>query len=138
MDDKNPVSIETSRDPIWRMRVYQLAVELLEESWPDAEELSHHPMMLKVCDQLYSAVGSIEANIADGYSRSSGKDRSRFFEYALSSTRESITRYRAAKPILGSNITTRRWNKIEEIRRLLLTIIPRERGKTIRPSRPQS
>ncbi len=138
MDDKNAVSIATSRDPIWRMRVYQLAVELLEESWPDAEELSHHPMMLKVCDQLYSAVGSIEANIADGYSRSSGKDRSRFFEYALSSTRESITWYRAAKPILGSNITTRRWNKIEEIRRLLLTIIPRERGKTIRPSRPQS
>jgi hypothetical protein len=61
MDDKDAVSIETSNDPIWRMRVYQLAVQLLEEAFPDAEELSHHPTMLKVCDQLYSAVGSIEA-----------------------------------------------------------------------------
>ncbi len=137
MDDKNPVSIETSRDPIWRMRVYQLAVELLEESWPDAEELSHHPMMLKVCDQLYSAVGSVEANIADGYSRSSGKDRSRFFEYALSSTRESIAWYRAGRPILGTETTNKRWNKLEEIRRLLLTIIPLERDKKISPSRAQ-
>src|SRR6266496_3951832 len=128
MDDRtDAVSIETSHDPIRRMRVYQLAVELVEEAWPDAEELSRHPMMLKVCDQLYSAVGSIEANIADGYSRSSGKDRSRFFEYALSSTRESIAWYRAGRPILGSNITSRRWNKLEEIRRLLLTIIPLER-----------
>ena len=50
-----------------------------------SEELSRYPMTQKVCDQLYSAVGSIEANIADGYSRSSGKDRCRFFEYALSS-----------------------------------------------------
>ena len=139
MDDKtDPVSIETSRDPIRRMRVYQLAVELVAEAWPDAHELSRHPMMLKVCDQLYSAVGSIEANIADGYSRSSGKDRSRFFEYALSSTRESIAWYRAGRPILGSDITNQRWNKLEEIRRLLLTIIPRERGKTIRPSRAPS
>lgn len=136
MDEKTPaVSIETSHDPIQRMRVYQLAVELLEEAWPDAQELSHHPMMLKVCDQLYSAVGSIEANIADGYSRSSGKDRSRFFEYALSSTRESITWYRAARPILGSDITTKRWNTLEEIRRMLLTIIPLERDKQIRPRR---
>lgn len=136
MDDRaSAVSIETPRDPIWRMRVYQLAVELVEEAWPDAQELSRHPMMLKVCDQLYSAVGSIEANIADGYSRNSGKDRSRFFEYALSSTRESITWYRAARPIVGPDITNKRWNKLEEIRRLLLVIIPRERDKQIRPRR---
>ena len=114
------------------MRVYQLAVELLVEAWPDAEELSRHPMMQKVCDQLYSAVGSIEANIADGYSRSSGKDRSRFFEYALSSVRESVTWYRAARPILGIDVTTKRWEKLEEIRRLLLAIIPLERKRLIR------
>jgi four helix bundle protein len=115
------------------MRVYQLAVELLEEAWPDAEELSRHPMTIKVSDQLYSAVGSIEARIADGYSRSSGKDRSRFFEYALSSARESVTWYRAGRPILGSEVTTARWNKLEEIRRLLLAIIPQERDRQIRP-----
>ena len=124
-----------SRDPIARMRVYELAVELLVEAWPDAEELSHHPMTQKVSDQLYSAVASIEANIADGYSRSSGKDRSRFFEYALSSARESVTWYRAARPILGIEVTTKRWEKLEQIRRFLLAIIPSERKRQIRPER---
>jgi four helix bundle protein len=114
------------------MRVYQLAVELLEEAWRDAEELSRHPMTIKVSDQLYSAVGSIEARIADGYSRSSGKDRSRFFEYALSSVRESVTWYRAARPILGVEVTTLRWSKLEEMRRMLLAIIPRERETNLK------
>jgi four helix bundle protein len=128
----NILATADSRDPIGRMRVYQLAVELLEEAWSDAEELSRHPMTIKVSDQLYSAVGSIEARIADGYSRSSGKDRSRFFEYALSSVRESVAWYRAGRPILGIDVTTKRWGKLEEIRRLLLAIIPRERERNIK------
>ena len=134
----NILATPDSRDPIARMRVYQLAAELVVEAWPDAEELSRHPMTQKVCDQLYSAVGSIEANIADGYSRSSGKDRCRFFEYALSSARESVTWYRAARPILGPDVTTKRWEKLEEIRRLLLAIIPLERKRLIRPQRPDA
>jgi four helix bundle protein len=128
----NILATPDSRDPIARMRVYQLAVELLVEAWPDALELSQHPMTIKVSDQLYSAAGSIEARIADGYSRSSGKDRSRFFEYALSSVRESVTWYRAARPILGIELTTKRWETLEEMRRLLLTIIPRERDRNIK------
>ena len=134
----NILATPDSRDPIARMRVYQLAAELVVEAWPDAEELSRHPMTQKVCDQLYSAVGSIEANIADGYSRSSGKDRCRFSEYALSSARESVTWYRAARPILGTDLTTRRWEKLEEIRRLLLAIIPLERKRMIRPQQPNA
>ena len=134
----NILATPDSRDPIARMRVYQLAAELVVEAWPDAKELSRHPMTQKVCDQLYSAVGSIEANIADGYSRSSGKDRCRFFEYALSSARESVTWYRAARPILGADVTKKRWEKLEEIRRLLLAIIPLERKRVIRPQRPNA
>ncbi|MFN8404533.1 MAG: four helix bundle protein [Anaerolineales bacterium] len=37
----------------------------------------------------YEAVGSVGANISEGYSRSSGKDRARFYEYALGPARES-------------------------------------------------
>ena len=34
--------------------------------------------------------------------------------------------------VLGTEITRDRRNRLEEIRRLLLAIIPRERGKTMR------
>lgn len=118
------------------MRAYQLARVLATDSWIDAERLRHHPVTEKVSGQLYTAVGSIAANLGEGYSRSSGRDRARIFEYALGSVRESITWYRSAEPVLGAEIVTDRLDKLEEIRRLLLAIIPRERGRLIRPSKP--
>jgi four helix bundle protein len=102
----------------------------------DAEKLRHHQATEKVSGQLYAAVGSIAANLGEGYSHSSGKDRARIFEYALGSTRESMIWFRAAEPILGRNIVSERLAKLEEIRRLLLATIPRERGRLIRPAQP--
>jgi four helix bundle protein len=84
----------------------------------------------RIAGQLYAAVGSIGANIGEGYSRSSGKDRARIFEFALGSVRESINWYQAARPILGEIVPTR-LNVLEELRRLLLAIIPRERGQAM-------
>ncbi len=129
------VSEETGRDPLSRMRAYQLAREILEVASADAEKLANNQMTEKIAGQLYAAVGSIAANLGEGYSRSSGKDRSRIFEYALGSVRESMIWYHAAKPVLGS-LTRERLDKLEEIRRMLLAIIPRERGKLIRPAKP--
>ena len=85
--------------------------------------------------QLYAAVGSVMANIAEGYSRSSGRDRARIFEYALGSVRESMTWYRSAEPVLGAGVACGRLDTLEEIRRLLLAIIPRERSRLIRPAK---
>ncbi|MBA3466142.1 MAG: four helix bundle protein, partial [Gemmatimonadaceae bacterium] len=106
---------------------------LVADSWRDAERLRHHPVTEKVSGQLYAAVGSIAANLGEGYSRSSGKDRARIFEYALGSVRESMTWYQSAQPVLGPQAVRDRLDKLEEIRRLLLTIIPQERCRLIRP-----
>ena len=116
------------------MRVYQLACTLLADCWTDAEKLRHHSVTEKIAGQLYAGVGSIAANIGEGYSRSSGRDRVRFFEYALGSARESMTWYRSAEPVLGAELVSARLDTLEEIRRLLLAIIPRERNRLIRPS----
>ena len=117
------------------MRAYRLACELVSESWRDVELLAHHRAMEKVSSQLYAAVGSIAANLGEGYAHSSGKDRARIFEYALGSTRESIAWFRSAEPVLGPDVVGKRVEKLDEIRRLLLAIIPRERGRLIRPSK---
>lgn len=129
------VSEEGGRDPLKRMRVYQLARELFRECWPDADKLRHHPVTVETAGQLYAAVGSISANLGEGYSRSSGRDRARIFEYALSSVRESMAWYEGGEPVLGSAVVRARLDKLEEMRRLLLAIIPRERDSLIRPLR---
>ena len=124
------VLYENANDPLFRMRAYRLAVELLEIAWQDAKTLSADPVTERIAGQLYAAVSSITANIAEGYSRSSGKDRARIFEFALGSVRETIGWYQAARPILGEIVATR-LNTLEELRRLLLAIIPRERGHSM-------
>jgi four helix bundle protein len=120
------------------MRVYQLAKELLEPSFADAEVLRAHPITVEIAAQLYTAVGSIAANIREGYYRSSGKDRARIFEYALGSAGESEEWYGAGRPVLGSERTECQVNTLREIQRMLKAIIPRERNRLIRPHRHPS
>ena len=125
-----------TRDPVSRMRVYQLSKDLIRLAWDDCEKLKHHRVTVKTAAQLYDAVGSIGANIAEGYSRSSGRDRVRIYEYALGSARESMVWYDSSLPVLGAEIVKDRVTTLEEIRRILLAIIPRERDRLIRPQSP--
>jgi four helix bundle protein len=129
-----PPSVDTSRDPLARMRVYQIARDLVPDCWKDAERLRHHPLTQKLSGQLYAAVTSITSNLSEGYSRSSGKDRAKIFEYALGSVRESMDWYRSCEPVLGATTMKDRLDRLEEMRRMLLAIIPRERGRLIRKS----
>jgi four helix bundle protein len=133
MTDTIPETVDSDRgDPLLRMRVYRLACELVRESWDDADILTNYRPMEKVSAQLYAAVGSIVANLSEGYGHSSGKNRARFFEYALGSTRESAAWFRTAQPVLGLKIVTTRLEKLGEIRRMLTAIIPRERNHSNR------
>jgi four helix bundle protein len=127
-----PVSLETSHDPITRMRVFQLATALIPDAYQDARLLQAEPITAEIAGQLYAAVSSIEGHIGEGYSRSSGKDRARIFEYALGSVRESMTWYRSGRPALGEATANDRLQRLEEMRRLFLAIIPRERGRKMK------
>ena len=118
------------------MRAVRLAREVTSDCWDDAEKLKQNEITRKIAGQLYKSVTSIGANLGEGYSRGSGKERANIFEYALGSTRESMMWYRSGVRILGRQVVDARLNKLEEIRRLLLATIPRERGRRIRPKEP--
>ncbi len=120
-------------DPLARMRAYQVALALVKLAWVDAERVKHHRVTRDVASQLDSAVGSIGANLAEGYSRSSGGDRARIFEYALGSAREAEEWYRCSLPVLGDDIVAERLEMLAEIKRILPAVIPRERDRLIRP-----
>jgi four helix bundle protein len=115
-------------DALWRV-TYRLALYAVEISWTDARSLDRVRITHPVAAQLYRAVGSIAANIAEGYSRSTGPDRARILEYSLGSTRESVAWYYAARPVLGQAVFDARNDVLTQIRRLLLTTIPAERQR---------
>jgi len=127
-----PVSADDSHDPLNRMRAHQIAASLIEDAFADATKLKEEVITAEIASQLYASVCGIEANIGEAYSRSSGKDRALRFEYALGEVRESMSWYKGARPVLGEEIANDRRDRREEIRRLLLAIIPRERGKTMK------
>jgi four helix bundle protein len=88
-------------DALWSMRVYRAALYAAELGSRDAERLRKDRAFSDVSDQLRRSAGSIGVNIAEGYSRLSRRDRSRFYEYALGSARESREwYYRAREPLV--------------------------------------
>jgi four helix bundle protein len=80
-------------------------------------------------DQATRAIGSAAANIAEGYSRASIKDRNLFYGYALGSTREAIAWYDTLRCGIG-DLATDRQSTLIQIRRLLLTILRRGRSES--------
>ena len=84
-------------------------------------------MKAPALDQLTRAVGSVAANIAEGYSRFSGPDRVRFYGYALGSVREAIAWYGTLGAELGT-VAAERQAMLVQIRRLLLTTVKRARA----------
>jgi len=74
---------EITGDLLWKMKVYRLALFAADLGWRDVTKLIQDKRTIALSNQLYRALGSISANIAEGYSRNSGKDRARFYEYAL-------------------------------------------------------
>jgi len=119
-------------DTLWKVKSYRLALYLSDLCWQDATALLKDKRTVSLADQVYRAVGSVSANLSEGYSRSTGKDRALFYQYALGSARESRDWYYKARFILGDNIFQHRAQIITEILRLLLTMIPQQRGYVIR------
>ena len=117
------------RDPLAKMQAVQITRDLMPDCWDDAEKLARNELTKKIAGQLYSSMGSILANLSEGYSRSSGRDRAKMFEYALGSVRESMEWYGSSEPILGKETVEKRIAKLEQVRRLLLATIPRERHR---------
>jgi len=113
-------------DPLWRMEVYRLSLFVADLAWPDVTKLIQDKRTISLADQLYRAGGSASANIAEGYGRQSGKDQARYYE--LGSAREVRNWYYQARHVLTEHVAMHRMRLLTQIIRLLLTIIPSERG----------
>jgi four helix bundle protein len=126
------VAESITADSLWKAKAYRLALFAADIGWHDATKLMGDRRTRGLSDQLYRALGSISANVAEGYSRGTGRDRARFYEYALGSARESRDWYFKARHVLGDDVVQHRLSLLTEIIRLLLTMIPQQRGTSLR------
>lgn len=123
---------EISNDPIWRLEAYRLALFIGDIGWEDVQKLSKEKLMFSVADQLHRSLGSISANLTEGYSRSKGLDRARFIEISLGSARESRDWYYKSRHVLSPAVVKHRMELLTRIVSMLAALIPHQRKKAIR------
>jgi four helix bundle protein len=127
---------EMTADSLWKMDAYRLALFAADLGWYDATKLMQDKRTLDLSNQLYRALGSISANLAEGYSRGTGRDRARFYEYALGSARESRDWYYKSRHILGYELTDHRIHLLTRLVQLMLVMVPQQRRRTLGESGP--
>jgi four helix bundle protein len=114
-------------DSLWKMTAYRLGLFLSDLAWSDVTKLTQDRRTLSIADQLFRAVGNISSNLSEGYSRRTGKDRARFYEYTIGSTRESRDWYYKGRHVVGLPVAEHRMELCTEIIRLTITMAARER-----------
>lgn len=123
------------RDQIWRTPAYRFGLWLADLAKHDAKALNADRESRNDADQLIRAVEGISSNLSEGYSRSTGAERARYYDYALATTRESRDWYFKGRNILGTEVMEHRHAVLERIIRILTAIIPRERADRSRRGR---
>ena len=123
---------EIKSDSLWKLEVYRLGLFAADIAWQDALVLNKTLLTRGLADQLYRAVCSISANIAEGYSRSTGKDRARFLEYSLGSAREARDWYFKSHHTLKEEVIKHRIDLLTQIIKMLSVLTPNQRQKGIR------
>ena len=88
--------------------------------------------MWSVADQLHRSLGSISANLTEGYSRSKGLDRARFIEISLGSARESRDWYYKSRHVLSTEVVKHRMELVTRIISMLAPLIAHQRKNAIR------
>ena len=116
-----PATLKT--DLIWRVQAFRLALYAGDCAANDTVAAAGDARLAPIASQLCRAAGSISANIAEGYSRHSARDRVRYYEYAVCSASESKTWYVRLRRTLDRATLDDRIAVLQSISRLLHTMI---------------
>jgi four helix bundle protein len=119
--------LEITSDPLWTCAAYRLATFVADRAWEDVTSLVNDPRTATLAGQFAEALGSIGANYAEAYSRSSSRDRCRFYEYSLGSARESRAWCFKGRHVIGDERTRETLQLLTRITQLVTVTIVRER-----------
>ena len=110
------------------MRAYVLALETRDAACCVVQQLEDRAVLTASLNQLLRAASSIGANIAEGYARSTGTERARFFEYSLGSVRETKHCYGTIASFLDRTFLDAESARHSEMTRLLIVMVRRQRA----------
>jgi four helix bundle protein len=116
------VSPFETTDKLWQLHAYRVARCLVDQVNDDAVTLQAR-VDERTLSQFLRAVGSIGANIAEGYSRRGLTDRARFYGYALGSQREALLWLRSLAHAMPAEAVALRMLMLAQVRRLLLGLV---------------
>lgn len=120
--------------PVWKVRAYLIGAFAAAEASTDAIPIERSPRFAHVAPQLVRATGSIAANIAEGYSRLSRRERIKYYEYALGSAREATSWYSLIASSLPAGALEQRLTYLARVAQLLLKMIHNERNGLVNNS----
>jgi four helix bundle protein len=117
-------------DPIWRLPAYRFALylgDLVQRE--DAPLIQRDYRTRKHVDQLLHAIGSVSANISEGYGSTTGPERAKFYEYAQRSAREARDWIFKVRHALPAAVASSRMALATRIMKILTVAITRERAE---------
>ena len=120
---------EIRDDSLWKLQAYRLGLFFADLAWADSAKLLKDRRTVRIAGQLMGAVGGISSTLSEGYSRNTGRERARFYEYSLGSARESRDWYYQTRQLLGPSVTQLRLKLATRIIKLLLKMIPDQRRR---------
>jgi four helix bundle protein len=113
-------------DSIWRLPAYRISRYLALAVRKDVKAIREQSPAL--ADQLERSVDSIGINIAEGYGRLYGRERARFYEFALGSAREAREWYARVDAFLENGVAEGRAILLTRAIKVLTVAIPQERA----------
>ena len=117
-------------DPIWRLPAYRFALylgDLVQRE--DAPLIQRDYRTRRHLDQLLHAIGSISANISEGYGSTTGPERAKFYEYSQRSAREGRDWLFKVRHALSAEVAAARIALMTRIMKILTVAITRERAE---------
>ena len=112
-------------DTIWRLPAYRISRYLALRVRRDILAVKRRSR--NAADQLESSVDSVGINITEGYGRLHGRERARFYEFALGSPREARDWYARTSGLLPPGIAIGRARLLTRVIKILTVAIPQER-----------
>ena len=113
-------------EAVWKVRAFQINAYIAWVASRDALLAQRDARFIHVAPQLVRAAGSIAANIAEGYSRQSRRDRIKYYEYALGSANEAKSWYTTAADVFDAAVVEDRLTYLSRASQLLLRMIQNE------------
>ncbi len=123
---KQSVHVSLKNDPLWKFQVYPKAMFLYDLTWEDCEHLLKDERGKAVARQLIRSVGSISANIEEGYGRGYGQDYAYRLRISLGEARESRGWYWRGRRQLPAEVLDHRLKLLDEIIAMLRPNIERQ------------